>query len=49
MALIDSNIPDQTVVAVDIRGKAVEALVVPRLLRTDAPPYARPLLWERSA
>ena len=45
MALIDSNIPDQTVVAVDIRGKAVEALVVPRLLRTDAPPYARPVLW----
>jgi len=49
MALIDSNIPDQTVVAVDIRGKAVEALVVPRLLRTDAPPYARPLLWGRPA
>jgi len=45
IALIASDIPDQAVVAVDIRGNAVEALVVPHLLRTDAPPYARPVLW----
>jgi len=37
----------QAVVAIDIRGRAVEALVVPRLLRTDSPPYARPVLWGR--
>jgi aminomethyltransferase len=47
MGLLASDIPDQTVVAIDIRGRAVEALVVPRLLRTDSPPYARPLLWGR--
>jgi aminomethyltransferase len=47
MALLNSDIPEQAVVAVDIRGKAVEARVVPRLLRTDAPPYARPVLGER--
>jgi aminomethyltransferase len=45
MALLDSLIPDQAVVAVDIRGRGVEARVVPRLLRTDSPPYARPVLW----
>ncbi len=45
MALLDSPIPDQAVVEVDIRGKGVEALVAPRLLRTDSQPYARPVLW----
>jgi aminomethyltransferase len=45
MALLDSDIPEQAAVSVDIRGKGVEALVVPRLLRADAPPYARPVLW----
>ncbi len=45
MALLDSRIPDQAVVEVDIRGKGVEALVAPRLLRADEPPYARPVLW----
>ncbi len=44
MALLDSRIPGQEAVEVDIRGKGVEAMVVPRLLRTDAPPYARPVL-----
>jgi aminomethyltransferase len=45
MALLDSDIPERAVVNVDIRGKAAEALVVPRLLRADSPPYARPVLW----
>jgi aminomethyltransferase len=47
MALLNSDIPEQAVVAVEIRGKVAEARVVPRLLRADAPPYARPVLWER--
>jgi hypothetical protein len=45
MALLASDIPDQAAVSVDIRGKAVGARVVPRLLRTDSPPYARAVLW----
>ena len=45
MALLSSDIPDQAAVSVDIRGRGVEARVAPRLLRTDAPPYARPVLW----
>jgi aminomethyltransferase len=49
MALIASDIPDGAAVAVDIRGKSCEALVVPRLLRADIPPYARPVLWGRKA
>ena len=44
MALLASDVPEQAAVAVDIRGRAVEARVVPRLLRTDAPPYARPVI-----
>jgi aminomethyltransferase len=45
MALLDSRIPDRAAVEVDIRGKGVEALVVPRLLRADSPPYVRAVLW----
>jgi hypothetical protein len=45
MALLDSPIPDQAIVAVDIRGKSVEARVAPRLLRSDLPHYARQVLW----
>jgi aminomethyltransferase len=44
MALLASDVPDHAEVAMDIRGRAVEARVVPRLLRADAPPYARPVM-----
>jgi aminomethyltransferase len=49
LALLSGDIPDQAVVSVDIRGKSVEALVVPWLIRTEAPPYTRPILWARPA
>jgi aminomethyltransferase len=45
MALLDSRIPVEAEVGVDIRGRIVEARVAPRLLRADSPPYARPVLW----
>jgi aminomethyltransferase len=45
MGLLDSRLPDQAVVNVEVRGRVVEAMVVPRLLRADSPPYARPVLW----
>jgi aminomethyltransferase len=45
MALLDSRIPAQAEVSVDIRGRGVAARVATRLLRADSPPYARPVLW----
>ncbi|MBC7294109.1 MAG: glycine cleavage system protein T, partial [Thermoleophilia bacterium] len=45
LALIDSTIKAGDIVTLEVREKQVEALVVPHNLRSDAPPYARPILW----
>jgi aminomethyltransferase len=45
LAYIDSDIIEDEEVSVEIRGKTVEAVVVPFHLRTDAPPYARPIVF----
>ncbi len=45
LALIDSRIRDGERISVDIRGKRIDAIVVPYHLRSEAPPYARPILW----
>ncbi len=45
LALIDSEVVEDDRVTVDIRGKAVEAVVVPYHMRSDAPPYARPIVY----
>ena len=45
MALIDSDIEDQTEIRIDVRGKRLQAITVPYLLRAEAPPMARPVLW----
>ena len=44
LAYIDSDIIEDEEVTIEIRGKAVDALVVPFHLRSDAPPYARPIV-----
>jgi aminomethyltransferase len=50
LALLDTRLEDGQVVEVDIRGRRTRALVVPHLLRSEAPPFARPILWgEESA
>ena len=41
LALIDSRIPDGAVVHIEVRGKLLEAVVMPYLLRSEAPPYVR--------
>lgn len=41
MALIDSDLLDDDEVTVEIRGRETPALVVPYLLRGEAPPFAR--------
>lgn len=46
LACIDSDIIEDDVVGIDIRGKRVDALVVPYHLRSEAPPYARPIVHD---
>ena len=41
MALVDSELLDDDEVTVEIRGRETPALVVPYLLRGEAPPFAR--------
>ncbi|MCE5254097.1 MAG: glycine cleavage system aminomethyltransferase GcvT [Actinomycetia bacterium] len=45
LALLDSDIVEDERLTVDIRGRTVEAVVVPYHLRSDAPPYARPIVY----
>ena len=44
LALIDSDVRKEESVQIEIRGKAVDAVVVARHLRSDTPPYARPIV-----
>ena len=46
LAYIDSDIVEEDRVTIDIRGKFVDAVVVPYHLRSEAPPYARPIVYE---
>ncbi len=43
LALVDSRLEDGDRVEIDIRGRRVPALLVPYLLRSEAPPHARPI------
>jgi aminomethyltransferase len=44
LACMDCEVLEGDKVTIDIRGKQVEAMVVPYHLRSEAPPYARPIL-----
>jgi aminomethyltransferase len=45
MALIDSDIEDMNEIEIDIRGKRLKAVIVPYLVRKEAPPFTRQILW----
>jgi aminomethyltransferase len=45
LAYIDSDIIDDDKVSIDIRGKRVDAVVVPFHMRSDAPPYVHPIIF----
>ncbi len=47
LALLDSDLREGDELEVDIRGKRHRALVVPYHLRTEAPPLARPILYDQ--
>jgi aminomethyltransferase len=45
IALLDSSVALRQVVEIDVRGRRIRGLVVPYLLRSEAAPHARPILW----
>lgn len=47
LALVDSNLLEGDRLEVEIRGKRTEAVIVPYHLRSEAPPYARPISYEQ--
>ncbi len=47
LGYVDSDIIEGERLTVEIRGKSVDAVVVPYHLRTDAPPYSRPIVFDR--
>ncbi len=49
LAYIDSTLRDGESVCVEIRGNLVDAVIVPFHLRSDAPPYARPIIYDQCA
>jgi aminomethyltransferase len=46
LAYIDSDIIEGDKVSIEIRGKRVNAVVVPFHMRSDAPPYVRPIIYD---
>ncbi len=46
LGYIDSDIVEEERLTIDIRGKAVNAVVVQYHMRSDAPPYARPIIFD---
>lgn len=46
LGYIDSDIIDDDKVTIEIRGKKVDAVVVPFHIRSDAPPYVHPIIFD---
>jgi aminomethyltransferase len=46
LALIDSPIPDGAEITIEVRTQQIPAVVMPYLLRSEAPPTARPITWQ---
>jgi aminomethyltransferase len=46
LALIDNHISDGARMAIEVRGKKLTAGVMPYLLRSEAPPFARPITFD---
>ncbi|MCD4700116.1 MAG: glycine cleavage system aminomethyltransferase GcvT [Phycisphaerae bacterium] len=48
LAMLDSNLREGDSVQVEVRGKKTESIIVPYHLRSEAPPYARPILQDHA-
>jgi len=46
LGYINSDIIEDEKLTIQIRGKAVDAVVVPYHMRSDAPPYSRPIIFD---
>jgi len=46
LAYLDSDIIDAEPLSVEIRGKQVAAMAVPHHMRSESPPYTRPILYD---
>ncbi|MCJ7686958.1 MAG: glycine cleavage system aminomethyltransferase GcvT [Desulfobacteraceae bacterium] len=46
LGYVDSDIPDHEQLLVEIRGKLVDSVTVPFHMRSEAPPYARPIIFD---
>ena len=46
LGLIDSDLLEGDTVAIEIRGKEVPGVITPFHLRSEAPPWARPILYD---
>ena len=46
LAYLDSDILDEEPLWVDIRGRQVAAMAVPYHMRSESPPYTRPILYD---
>ena len=47
LALLDSNMWEEDEVGIDVRGKKLKAVIVPYHLRSEAPPFSYPVLYEK--
>jgi aminomethyltransferase len=47
LALVDSNLVEGDQLDIEIRGKNIRAVMVPYLLRNEAPPYCWPIRYEQ--
>ncbi|MCK4626341.1 MAG: glycine cleavage system protein T, partial [Phycisphaerae bacterium] len=48
LAMLDSDLREDDRVEIEIRGKRTEAVIVPFHLRSEAPPFARPILFDHA-
>lgn len=46
LGYVDSDIPEYEKLLVQIRGKLVDSVTVPFHMRSEAPPYARPIIFD---
>jgi aminomethyltransferase len=47
LGYIDSDVIEDEKVTIEIRGKSVDAVVMPFHMRSEAPPYSRPIIFDQ--
>lgn len=46
LALLDSELPDRTRLSIAVRNRRIDAVIVPYHMRSEAPPFARAILYD---